>query len=66
MEPTHEVTVTFTVTVPHELADATVNLEEVFEEEVASDSTLFVSDEDGEEQEVEVAVKPGAIKWREL
>lgn len=64
MEPTHKVTVTFTLTVPHELADNEEDVRQVFDEEICGGGMLYVTDDEGEDQEIEW--KADSYKWTEL
>lgn len=54
MEPTHEITVTYKVVVPHELADDMDQVETNVDEWLAETDTVKAFDEDDEEQEIEI------------
>lgn len=64
MEPTHEITVTYKVTVPHELADQMDEVETNVDEWLQETDTVKVFDEDDEEQEVEL--KHVSTTWKSL
>lgn len=55
MEPTHEITVKYRVTVPHELADVMDQVETDVDEWLMETDTVKVFDEDDEEQEVSLS-----------
>lgn len=60
--PIHKVTVTYTIAVPHE-----VDIDDVksaFNDEVIIDLTLYVEDENGEEESL--TVNHGTTTWTEV
>lgn len=64
MEPTHEITVTYKVTVPHELADVMDQVETDVDEYLAETDTIDVYDQDDQGQEVEL--KHVSTTWKSL
>lgn len=64
MEPTHEITVTYRMTVPHELADQMHEVEEHVDEWLSSTDDLGVFDADDEEQTVKM--EHVETKWKSL
>lgn len=64
MEPTHRITVSYDVTVPHELADAMDQVETDVDEWLANVDPITSYDEDDEAQEV--ALKHTQTRWESL
>lgn len=64
MEPTHEITVTYKVTVPHELADVMDQVETDVDEWLSETQNITTYDEDDESHET--TVEHVETKWRSL